>query len=86
MNTKNYLFVHFYRVSSVGRDSIIRLWELDSGQELSCNHITASGPLTDLVSPEEGMYVIISYINVLIISNSSVLPAARSLVEFLYGH
>ena len=39
----------------MGKDSTIRLWELDSGQELTCQLVSDSGSLTSVVSLEEDM-------------------------------
>lgn len=42
-----------FRACSVGKDSTIRLWELDSGQELCSQLLSDSGSVTAVTSPEE---------------------------------
>ena len=44
-----------FRLCSVGGDSCVRLWEQDSGTMLCQDHLSDAGPLTCLVSPQEGM-------------------------------
>lgn len=48
-------------ICSVSKDSTIRLWELDSGQDVYCQVLSGSGPLTDLVSPKSGLLACSSF-------------------------